>query len=221
MIRKMPSIIFVFALLVVFLPIARAGMAGCGPGSGSTLDPTCTGNVTLLPDGGYSSAGIGISITSISLNPADPPFILQADAVNGDQFSFAFSTDSGTVTVTDVTNNAYFITGSIAGFTPGNDSVALSIDNVVNTYDVVGGFNGYLAPGGTPLVIPGTPPGGVAVINFTGDPVVTGMTFSFATPEPSTGALLMTGLFGLLLFVRRDRSIAPDRAVRPRTNTGE
>jgi hypothetical protein len=216
MTRKILVTLFPLALLFLHLPVAKADAeGGCGPGSGS-IDTTCSGTITetVTPTDQWSGTVQGTITSPFTLSPTDPAFVvgeLGSPDVNLDQFSLTFDTAAGTYSLTDTTNEAYVLTGSIVKFTPGLDSITLTLYGGLSeqTFYLAGSPCSLSNESGCVLTAPPTgtavsstltdEPDGTVTIDYKGDPAVTSMTFDFpaTTPEPSGLPLLAIGLAGL------------------------
>jgi hypothetical protein len=204
--KKMLQGFVVLVVFAAFLPVAKAsgttGSAGCGAGSNSVIDTSCTGTLTKT-SGQVTGGSVDIALTSISgLNTSNPEVLedLTANTL-GVTEHWLFVFDTSTFKITDADND-FLLSGTIS-LTQGSGSVGLSfIPTFVQIIAGEGGGKTYQK------VLSGD--SGTGTITYTGDPTITGMTASTSLdvptiPEPGTLVLLGSGLLGLVPFVRRRR----------------
>jgi PEP-CTERM motif len=200
------------SLLLAFAMVAHAdpvtGTVGCATAANTAqhMDTSCNaptgGSAMINTSGLYSSAGIDVTLTSISGLTTDNPVILgDLNPSAPQQWTFAFSGGDFTI---KATNGDFSLAGTYTVSATGDDTVTLDLAPTNVTFV----FDGMAYP----ISLVGKDDTGTATIDYTGDPIVTGVsvTTQFNTPtvpspvpEPGTLGLLAAGLFGLATLGRR------------------
>ena len=200
------SLLF-FSLAGVMRADTVTASIGCATAANALqgMDTTCNapggGPAMIDTSGSYSSTGILVTLTSITglvITPSGEPILEDLDPTAPEQWTFAFSDGNFTITDADsdfLTNGTYTITGT------GTNSVTLGLIPTTVTFatDDLSVSLVQDAPGAS----------GSATINYTADPVVTGVSIGtefpslVPAPEPSTTWLLLLGLAGIGLLTRR------------------
>jgi hypothetical protein len=181
--RKSLWIILAVLLVAIVAPIAHADetpsgllVFGC---------PSCTGSVSFGAGGTAPFVGSGIDLTLTSAtNPGSPDLV-------GDEFALAFNTNTGAISLTEVTGGGGFnLSGTLTTF-------ACTLVGTTDSCPVAATFFGLGTGSGTVTFVTVTGPFGVAGSVLSAD-----MNVTIPSPEPSSVGLLLVGT-GLLLLIRK------------------